>query len=43
MIHPYRLVKDNRSGWETSDVEGHLAGKLLTEAIEAFHLRERRP
>ena len=37
-MHPYRLVKDTRSGWESGDVDGHLAGELLSDAMEAFHL-----
>ncbi len=27
-LFPFQLVKDNRTGWETSDTEGFLAGKL---------------
>lgn len=39
VMHPYSLVKDTRSGWESSDVEAHLEGELLSEAMEAFHLK----
>lgn len=35
VMHPYRLVKDNRTGLETSDVEGVLDGDL-DEFIEAY-------
>jgi peptide chain release factor 2 len=29
IIHPYRLIKDVRTGEETSDTEGVLNGELL--------------
>lgn len=34
VMQPYKLVKDGRSGWETSDVDGFLdGGKALEECI----------
>ena len=34
VLHPYLLVKDHRSKWETGDCEGFLRGEHLQEAIE---------
>jgi peptide chain release factor 2 len=34
VMQPYKLVKDGRSGWETSDVDGFLdGGKVLEECV----------
>ncbi len=33
--HPYKLVKDHRTGWETQDVEGVFAGQGLLDFIWA--------
>ena len=30
MLHPYKMVKDVRTGIETGDVEGVLSGKVDT-------------
>ena len=35
MLHPYKLVKDLRSGYETSDVNAILDGDL-NECIKAY-------
>lgn len=35
VLHPYRMVKDHRTGWETSDSEGVLDGDL-DDVIKAF-------
>jgi peptide chain release factor 2 len=29
VLHPYKMVKDSRSGYETADTEGILAGNLM--------------
>jgi peptide chain release factor 2 len=34
-MHPYKLVKDTRSGYETSDVEGMLDGRLVLDFVWA--------
>ena len=39
-MHPYKLVKDVRSGYETSDVDGVMNGNL-TPFLKAF-FNERR-
>ena len=39
VLHPYKMVKDQRTGWETSDTSGFLDGDL-EECIGAF-LRHR--
>eukprot|EP01041_Mallomonas_annulata_P010206 gene10206-21275_t len=33
VLHPYRLVKDHRTGWESNDVDGMLEGRLLQDAM----------
>lgn len=35
VLHPYKLVKDSRSGYETTDVEGVLAGNL-DDCVNAY-------
>lgn len=35
VMHPYQLIKDNRSGYEISDFEGMLSGEYLTEFIKS--------
>ena len=38
-MHPYKLVKDVRSGYETSDVEGVMNGNL-TPFLKAYLMNE---
>ena len=39
VMQPYTLVKDHRSGWESSNVKKMLAGELLDEAIESYIIK----
>jgi peptide chain release factor 2 len=38
-MHPYKLVKDVRSGYETSDVDGVMNGNL-TPFLKAYLMNE---
>ena len=42
VLHPYRMVKDHRSGVEVGDVDGVLDGDLDT-FIEAFLMMGNKP
>jgi peptide chain release factor 2 len=41
VLHPYKLVKDQRTGWETSDAIGFLNGNHLMDCTAAY-LRHRK-
>lgn len=36
VFHPYKMVKDQRTGWETSNVQAFMDGDLLEECIGSF-------
>ena len=36
VLHPYKQVKDQRTGWETSQAEQFLDGELLDDCIGAY-------
>ena len=36
VLHPYKMVKDQRSGWETSNAQAFLDGDLLEDCIGAW-------
>lgn len=41
VLHPYKMVKDQRTGWETSNVQGFLDGDHTMEDCIANLLRHR--
>ena len=36
VLHPYKIVKDQRTGWETSNAEAFLDGELLGDCIGSY-------
>ncbi|KAL7581654.1 hypothetical protein ACA910_022202 [Epithemia clementina (nom. ined.)] len=36
VLHPYKMVKDQRTGWETSNAQAFLDGELLEDCIGAY-------
>ena len=36
VLHPYKMVKDQRTGWETSNAQAFLNGDMLDECIGAY-------
>ena len=36
VLHPYKMVKDQRTGWETSNTQAFLDGDLLEDCIGSF-------
>jgi peptide chain release factor 2 len=36
VLHPYKLVKDQRTGWETANTQAFLDGELLDDCIGAY-------
>jgi peptide chain release factor 2 len=36
VLHPYSLVKDQRTGWETSNTQAFLDGELLDDCIGVY-------
>jgi peptide chain release factor 2 len=36
VLHPYKMVKDLRSGWETADAAGFLEGTMLDDVGAEF-------
>ena len=33
VMQPYQMVKDHRTGWETGNVEGFMAGAVLGDSL----------
>jgi len=36
VLHPYKMVKDQRTGWETSNAQAFLDGELLEDCVGAY-------
>jgi peptide chain release factor 2 len=36
VLHPYKMVKDQRTGWETTNTQAFLDGEILDECIGAY-------
>jgi len=36
VLHPYKMVKDQRTGWETANAQAFLDGELLDSCITSY-------
>ena len=40
VFHPYQLVKDHRTSWQSGDIDRYLSGQSLSEAMEAALIKQ---